>query len=621
MELFPDRDGPGEAAPEEGNGRPGRRTRRRAAPATAPGPTSRVVSVLPTVAGIDRTFDYTVPAELDAAVRVGTVVRADLGGRRVGAWVLADHVDPPAGLALRPLTKVTGWGPPEPLVDLAGWAAWRWAGRRAPLLSTASADWAVRALPPPDLRPPAYPEDPGELAGLAADAVGRPLSIVRLPPAADATALVALVARRGPTLVVVPSLQRAGALAERLRHAGAGVAALPEQWAQARAGAGIVVGARAAAWAPMPEVAAVVVLDAHDEALVQEQAPTWWATSVVAERARRAGAPCVWVTACPTLDLLDTAAPLRPSLRTERRGWAPLQVVDRRSDDPRLGLYSEQAVRALRASTRAVCVLNRTGRARLLACGACGELARCERCGAAVVEAVVEATGPESPHPLVCRRCSTVRPPVCAVCHSTRLRHLRVGVSRVREQLEALVGRPVDEITAASPGDPTATITVGTEAVLHRVGRADLVVFLDVDQELLAPRFRAGEEALALLARASRLVGGRRRDGRVLVQTRSPDHEVLAAAVAADPQLLSDAESPMRAALGLPPARAVALVSGPGAAELAAALTPVPGLDVLGQDDGRWLLVHPIAAGLCDALAATPRPAARVRIEVDPLRV
>ena len=72
---------------------------------------------------------------------------------------------------------------------------------------------------------------------------------------------------------------------------------------------------------------------------------------------------------------------------------------------------------------------------------------------------------------------------------------------------------------------------VGTEAVLHRVTEADAVAFLDFDQELLAPRYRAVEEALALLARAARLVGGRRPGARVLVQTRVPNHEVLDAAL------------------------------------------------------------------------------------------
>jgi primosomal protein N' (replication factor Y) len=640
-----------------------------------PDRSARVVSVQPAVSGIDRTFDYLVPDDMDQAVRVGTVVRADLSGRRVGGWVVADGVEPPDGLALRPLTRVTGWGPSTDVVDLTAWGAWRWAGRRAALLASASADGAVNILPTADLRPPASPGDLGEVAGLVSEACARPVGIVELPPAADVTALVALVAQRGPTLVIVPSMQRASILAGRLRRAGAGVAELPRGWARARAGAGVVIGSRAAVWAPCPGLAAIIVLDAHDEGLVQEQAPTWWATVVAAERAKRAGVPCLLITPCPTLDLLAIGWAVAPSVAAARRGWAPLEIVDRRADDPRLGLYSERLVHELHASSRAVCVLNRTGRARLLACGACGELARCERCGAALAQATNDEASPpasaasapasrvsapaswasaaaslvsrsasrasaragapaslvsgrtggrvslSASHALVCGRCGASRPPVCAACDSTRLRQLRVGVTRVREELEALIGQPVGEVTATRSDRPDAAVVVGTEAVFHQLASADLVAFLDFDQELLAPRFRAADEALALLARAARLVGGRRRSGRVLVQVRTPDHPALRAALSADPSLLTHDEADLRRLLALPPSRAYAAVTGPGAAELVAGVPADAGVEVIGPTGDRWLLRAASSAPICDMLAGVERPAGRVRIEVDPLRL
>jgi primosomal protein N' (replication factor Y) len=617
-----------------------------------------VVSVLPDVAGLDRSFDYFVPETMRGSVRLGSVVRADLAGRRIAGWVVADGVVPPSGVALRPLRRLTGWGPAAEVIDLAGWAAWRWAGRRRSLLATASPPRAVAVLPAADRRPPAPPPAGTGLTRLVDAACAVPVGILRLPPATDVTAAVAAVAQRGPTLVVVPTAARAAVLAGRLRRAGAGVAELPHQWALARAGAGVVVGTRAAAWGPCPDLAAVVVVDAHDEGLAQQQAPTWWAATVAAERARRAGVPCVWITPCSTLDLLAAGTLVTADATTDRTGWAPVEVVDRRSDDPHLGLYGDRVATELRAARRAVCVLNRTGRARLLACGACGELARCEHCGAALAQAtgdevadspVTDSPVTDSPvtdvaftdgpgrgasgtgaggagRPLVCRRCAMTRPPVCAACDSTRLRHLRVGVTRVREELEALLGRPVAEVTSASGPDATTAlggdgVAVGTEAILHRATTADVVVFLDFDQELLAPRLRAGEEALALLALAARLVGGRRRGGRVIVQTRVPDHAVLRAAVRADSSVLTDAESDLRRGLGLPPDRALVAVSGPAAGELVAGVPPDAGVEVVGPADGRWLLRGRSAATVCDALAVTPRPSGRVRIEVDPLRV
>jgi primosomal protein N' (replication factor Y) (superfamily II helicase) len=163
--------------------------------------------------------------------------------------------------------------------------------------------------------------------------------------------------------------------------------------------------------------------------------------------------------------------------------------------------------------------------------------------------------------------------------------------------------------------------------VLHQIGRADVVAFLDLDQELLAPRYRAAEQALALLARAARVLAasgpGRagRSAGRLVLQTRQPDHEVVQAAVHADPTRVSDAEADRRALLRFPPVVALAAVSGAGAPAYVEALGTPLGVEVLGPADGRWLLRAPDARTLADALADVPRPAERVRIEVDPLRV
>ena len=102
------------------------------APAPPDAPAPLVVRVLPDVPAIDREFDYAVPERLLAAggeVHVGDLVRIDLHGRRVGGWVTAVGVEPPDGVAVRPLAKVSGRGPSADLLDLAGWAAWRWAGR------------------------------------------------------------------------------------------------------------------------------------------------------------------------------------------------------------------------------------------------------------------------------------------------------------------------------------------------------------------------------------------------------------------------------------------------------------------------------------------------------------
>jgi len=307
-----------------------------------------------------------------------------------------------------------------------------------------------------------------------------------------------------------------------------------------------------------------------------------------------------------------------PSRAAERDGWPIVDVIDRRDEDPtRSGLFSERLVDALRTAPRVVCVLNRKGRARLLACTNCGEIATCEQCDSSVV---LDDDGQ-----FACRRGDATRPAICLNCGGRTFKNLRAGVTRVREELEALANRPVVEVTGDTRSDelPVAPIYVGTEAVLHQITEADVVIFLDFDQELLAPRYRAAEEALALLARAARLVGGRRTGGRVLVQTRSPQHEVVQAALLADPARVSVVEADRRTMMRFPPAAALAAVSGAAAEAFIAGLgsTAPPEVEILGPSDDVWLVRAPSHAPLLDALAATPRPPGRLRIAVDPVRL
>jgi len=581
------------------------------------------------VPAIHRRFDYSVPAPLADRIRVGSRVRVQLHGRRVGAWVVEADVPPTPGVAPKPLAASSGAGPPPSVVALAEWAAWRWAGPLSSFLGTASPTRVVDDRAPVRVGdvPTTVPASPGGGSVSLVDealAGGDGPAVVRLAPALDATLVVLeLVHRVGPAgvLVLAPSHARAAQVAARLRQAGAPVSLLPDRWPEAATGAFAVVGTRAAAWAPIPALTAAVVLDAHDEAYREERSPTWSAVDVTLERARRDGAPALLVSSCPPLTLTEGARLVTTTRAVERRGWPVVELVDRTGDDPRTGLFSERMVRAVRAvldgpEGTVVCILNRTGRIRLLACGRCGALARCSRCGGAVAQD--EAAGG-----LVCRRCGEVRPVVCAECDATRLKALRVGVTRATEELSALTGTEAVEVTGASDRDTGrwARLVVGTEAALHRVARAELAVFLDIDQHLLAPRFGAGEEALALLARAAHLVGSRSGSGRLLVQTRLPDHETLQAAVHADPGRLAVPERALRQVLGLPPFGAVALLRGPGAAAFAEGLAVDPAVEVARVEDDRWMVRAPDHAIMADALAGVPRPAERLRVEVDATEV
>jgi primosomal protein N' (replication factor Y) len=307
----------------------------------------------------------------------------------------------------------------------------------------------------------------------------------------------------------------------------------------------------------------------------------------------------------------------RHPLHDQRAGWPIVDIVDRRDEEPwKTSLLSSELIRELRTpGCRVVCVHNVIGRARILACRTCRALLRCTRCDGAV------GLGDDAAQ-LVCGRCGADRPAVCQQCGGSGFANLRPGVSRLREELEAAARRPVVAVTGSDRNAPApADIYVGTEAVLHRVDRADVVAFLDFDRELLAPRYRAVEQALALLAKAARLLGPRRRGGRLMVQTYLPHHDAIQAALLADPTRVLEPELARRRLLGLPPTTALAHVSGSGSADVAEQLRGTLGISVGGGDDD--YLVR--AAGwdqLGAALVAAHRPrGSRVRIVVDPPRV
>jgi primosomal protein N' (replication factor Y) (superfamily II helicase) len=559
-----------------------------------------VARVLPDVTGLDRWFDYLVPERLAGEVVVGSIVRVGLHGRNVRGWVVAlDPAD--VEVPRERLAEVLAWlgcGPSADVVDLARWAGPRWGtDRLRPFLVTASARRLVRSIPESHLASGTAPPWSG---------------VVRLPPTADPLPVVREQMSAGPTLVLHPTGRGADALGRRLRKAGAHVAVMPDDWAAAAAGVDAVVGGRAAAWAPCAGLRSVVVLDEHDESYQEERAPTWHARDVAIERARRAGAGCVLVGPAPTVTALEWAGSrLRlPTGGDERAGWPLVEVVDRSDEPP----WSRSLVSAalnvhLRDHGRRVaCVLNTAGRSRLLACRSCRAVQRCEVCAAGVAQT------PEGP--LRCRRCGMQRPVVCQVCGSGAMANVRPGVTRMREELEAAAGRAVVEVTAAVDEVAEADVYIGTEALLHRIGRVDVVAFLDFDAELLAPRYRAAEQAMTLLVRAARLVGRRADGGRIVVQTTVPQHEVIDAALRADPGRLTAVDRERRRMLRLPPFGALAVVEGSGAAELVAA----SGL-AAAADGTRWLLRAESWDVLGPTLAAVPRPkGGRLRIAVDPPR-
>lgn len=584
-------------------------------PKSHPRPSGRLVQVQPDITAIDQSFTYEVPTNWETdgraeRVAVGSLVRVDFGGRRTAGWVTAVDVEHDPSVAVAELAKWSSVGPPLSVIELLDWATHRWYGRRAHFLRAASPPKMVAQVATAGIQSAKEPGVVGPMHALF-DKLG--VSVVETPPADRGVDLAIGAAAKGHALILVPTIADRRHLAKALRDNGVPAAEYPDQWGRSAAGA-VTIGTRLGALAPIDAIDAVLVLDEHDTAYKEERTPSWNARDIAIERARRSGAPCVLASPTPTLEALELAERrLVPERSAQRNGWPHVQVIDmRRAENP--GLLSAELVDVVRGDGTVACILNRKGRAQMLACARCDSLADCEACGAAVQQ-------PDND--LVCRACGTRRPVVCGECGSTAFKLIRPGLSRVAEELAALAKRPVVEVTAETEEKEFRSehLFIGTEALLHRIDSARAVVFLDFDQQLAQPRTRAAEQAFALLALAARRVGRRAGGGRVMVQTRRPNDPVIDAAVHGEPGRVARAQQNVRMQLQQPPYGAWALVSGAGGEDFIASLESLDSTVQIRHLGDRWRVSAQNHDELLGALHAAERPGERLRVEVDPLDI
>jgi primosomal protein N' (replication factor Y) (superfamily II helicase) len=580
-------------------------------------PSVRVARVVPDVTGVDKIFDYLVPEALAETVRVGVRVRVPLHGRNVAGWVV-EIGEPSAGLEVKKIKsviKVLGLGATAEIVDLAVWATKRWAGRMRSFISTAAPETLINNVPSPRYMPRAV-QYASDTFDKVRDFGG---GLITVAPLSNLAPFISAVACDGPTIVVMPTQHRVKLLAAALRANNFSVAQWPQDWALAYGGVDVVIGTRSAVWAPVEKFSNMVVVDEHDDLLQEERSPTWHARDVAIERSSRVGARCILLSPIASLSARKWAGDRR--VVDSQGQWPEVLIVDRNNDEQwSRSLISSELIAELRdKSRRVVCVLNSKGRARLTACGSCRNILRCEKCDAALNQ--TDKTT------LDCPRCGESRPVICQVCGSSSCAVLKPGVARLREELEAAANRSVFEVTAATETvNERCNVFVGTEAVLHRVQNADTVVFLDIDSELLAPRYRANEIVATLVVHAARLVGRSTQSPRILLQTHTPDNAFLIGLKIGDLSQYFVSDEARRSLLKFPPFGSIAQVSGKGTKafldSLNESLEFSAVVQTMNKDTENGLIRAENWQQLSDVLLSAKRPAkSRLTFHVDPPRV
>lgn len=570
----------------------GRRAAARAA-VVEPAPTLPIarVAVDTGVAHLDRPFDYLVPAVLHDDAVVGARVRVRFAGRLVDGFVLdrVSHTDHEGRLA--PLAKVVSREAvltPEVLA-LARAVADRYAGALADVLRLAipprhaTAERAARPSAPSDPVPAPraaswarYPGADQWLAALATGAAPRVAwaALASEHPAELVAQAVAamLVAGRG-SLVCVPDVRDVEhwdrTFAEVLgpgRHVVLTAAQSPAQrWRAfltlARGDVQVVLGTRAAAYAPVQQLGLVALWDDGDDLYAEPRAPYPHAREVLLVRA----------TLESTAVLLGGFARTAEVQSLVESGWCGELIAeraDRRALWPRVDLADgseagaapvrlpRAVFTAVRAATGPVLVqVPRRGYRSGLSCQRCRASARCEQC-----EGPLQQPGPGRPPQ--CRWCGTAVPQwACRACGAATLRAPVVGALRTAEEFgRAFAGRPVvtsgGHQVLASLDDPApGTIVLATPGAEPWVaGGYALVVLLDTGLMLARDDMRVGEESHRRWFNALALA----RPGAAAVAV--GESAALQALVRADPVGVAERELADRRATHLPPVGRLATI-------------------------------------------------------------
>ena len=382
----------------------------------------------------------------------------------------------------------------------------------------------------------------------------------------------AVEAGRG-AIVLVPEIGLTPQMVSRVRgmfgndvavlHSGLSDGERADAWRLLRRGERrVAVGARSAVFAPVNDLGLIVVDEEHETSYKNGEAPRYHAREVARVRARLESARYVLGSATPSLETFSLVLPsptlpspvlppsrlpvLRLPSRIDHRPMPPVEIVDLRSA-PRVATghsvpWSEALDGALNTvmsrGEQAILLLNRRGYAAFVQCPECGLVPECPDCSIAL-------TLHRVPPGLRCHYCGKhfPVPATCANCgHAVQRAH---GIGT--QQLEELVAARFPKARLARMDLDTTSTRFSHHRILERIekGAVDillgtqmiakgmdfpnvtLVGVVDADTALHLPDFRAGERTYQLLAQVAGRAGRGPKGGKVLVQTRSPDHPAL----------------------------------------------------------------------------------------------
>ena len=387
-------------------------------------------------------------------------------------------------------------------------------------------------------------------------------------------------------IVLVPEISLTPQTVERFRRRFGAVAVLHSHlsdadryWHWQRIAEGrvsVVVGARSAVFAPTPQLGLIVLDEEHESTFKQEIAPRYHARAVAEVRAAAENVPLVLGSATPSLESWSRACQGQYQLiemprRVLNRPLPEVGTIDLRADGQRIGsrgsisrLLHQAVAAALHDGGQVILMLNRRGYSTHIQCPACGEVVRCPDCDIALTH---HKTGNQ----VICHLCDyrAAPPGACPACDSGEIRYSGVGTQKLEAEVRArfpdvpllrmdtdtMRGRGAHEKALSEFRQGKARILLGTQMIAKGLDfpNVTLVGVIQADTALHLPDFRAAERTFQLVTQVAGRTGRGEKGGRVLVQTFSPDHPAIRAAVRHDYAAFAAQELPLREMLHYPP--------------------------------------------------------------------
>ena len=351
-----------------------------------------------------------------------------------------------------------------------------------------------------------------------------------------------------------------------LLHSGLRLTERYDQYKRIRRGeAHIVLGTRSAVFAPLRELGLIVLDEEQESSYESGSAPFYHARDIAKYRCAQEGARLLLGSATPTV---ETAYFARHGeyelLRLDRRFNAlrlPRVVVADLREELRAGNATaisrplrEELERNLAAGEQSILFLNRRGSSRQLLCPQCGHVPQCPRCS-------VFLTYHSANGRMMCHYCgySETASETCPDCGGA-MKHIGTGTQRVEEELRELFpGTEILRMDADTVGDghekvlrefeeKKVPILIGTQMVAKGLDfeNVTLVGVLAADLSLYVDHYRASERTFSLITQVVGRAGRGSKEGRAVIQTYTPENDVILAAAGQDYDRFYDAEIRMR---------------------------------------------------------------------------